>query len=521
MTGQTLIRWSLMIALTSTTGVARAQQRPGAPPAAKEAQPPADLPRQVGDLTTRYRFIERYAPDPARAGARDLLQYRVASKDVLKRMTEKPQGSPDRAESTVQVIYTERPAQVSPTGQVADVVRNYDAVRISPAPDVKPSTPRPLESLTMWYHNRSSGMPFLMTLTPNHPLTEVEYNMTRHLVFTPDLAGALPTLPSRVGDRWRIPRSASRVLLGGRTLNEGEGLVGTLIDVRKSENGSDMVALIGVSGRSLVGVTGRDTLLNARIKFSFAPPAADANSRASTDGAVDARGAITELRMARTTTMLNPVGNGRLKSTLTWELLLERKIQVGAPTITLPAPPPAPTVDNSWLTYDDPSGRFHFRHPQELLPPEDLPPDSDMLQFVDSGAGATEGRILTLAFQAKDDDPAVDKANRDPDFHVKDLNEQWARDHKDVLRGKNGWLPEHDWTPYKMKVYRIEAALRNAGAGRDVPRIFLDHYLVLFGGTDSLVVEAMTGLDDPLPYRKQVEDLLKTFRLGPAHAPGS
>ena len=68
-----------------------------------------------------------------------------------------------------------------------------------------------------------------------------------------------------------------------------------------------------------------------------------------------------------------------------------------------------------------------------------------------------------------------------------------------------------------MRVHRFEARLKPSGpAGKNLDRIHLDYYLVLFTGKESLVVNAMTGQSDMRAFRKQVEAILKTFRLGPS-----
>ena len=90
----------------------RAQgQDPGTPPATKRAAGAGGavgVVRQVGDLSTRYRLLERAA-----ASAADAQPYQLATVDVLKVIAEKAQGTPDRTERTVQVIYTERPAVIN------------------------------------------------------------------------------------------------------------------------------------------------------------------------------------------------------------------------------------------------------------------------------------------------------------------------------------------------------------------------------------------------------------------------
>ena len=204
--------------------------------------------------------------------------------------------------------------------------------------------------------------------------------------------------------------------------------------------------------------------------------------------------------------------------TMTWELTLQRMTwsagRRGDPRAE--QGPGRPDDANSWLTFDDPLGRFHFRHPQDMHPQNDplLRVRRTSSCSSTTGAGATEGRVLTITLQPKTGKAEEDRKSRDPEFHKKDLNDNWARNRRDVLHGPAGWLPEADWAPYKMKVYRIEAAEKPSGtAARDVPRIFLDRYLVLFSRNESLVVDAMTGQDPPVAFRKQVEEILKTFAL--------
>jgi len=471
------------------------------------------------NLATRFRFIEPYARDPAKPAPGEVGPYRVASREVIRIMAEKPQGTPERKETTVQVIYTERPAAVSSSGGVTDSVRRYETLRISPTPaETKPSTPKPLEGLTVWYKTRSNASALIMALTPDHPLSETEFAINSKVLYLPDVAGVLPSLPSRIGDRWRVPRSAAAALLGERPL-PGDSLVGTLLNVRQAPAGPDYIALIGVTGRASLPPRGAETRLNAQVVFTFSPPrAAAADAAGSASGAVDARGAITDVRLARMSTAALPNSNGRLRNSFTWELTLQRQLSPPGEPLALPATPPVATEANSWLTYDDPRGRFHFRHPQDLIPRRDPELDQDnTVQLLDEKAGVAVGRVLTIQLQAKTGNPEADKKTRDPDTHSKELTEEWARNRQDVLPGPKGWLPEADWSPSKMKVFRIEAALKTEGpTSKTFPRIYLDHYLVLFSQNESLKVDAMTPQDPPLPFRNQVEEILKTFRLKPS-----
>ena len=285
-----------------------------------------------------------------------------------------------------------------------------------------------------------------------------------------------------------------------------------------------MVAVIRVTGDAKLPPNGSDTLINAQVLFRFSPrrsPRPPPTARRPAADDVDARGAITEVRVARTSSSAVPGGNGRLRRTLTWELTLQRDLAERRRPDR--RPPPAPAADPGQLVAD-------LRRPQGPVPlpppardaPQDRPRPRQRREppAPRRAAGTLEGRVITFVLQDKTGDPEKDRNIRDPEFHKKDLNENWARNRRDVLHGPSGWLPEADWTPYRMKVYRIEAAEKPSGAAaRDVPRIFLDHYLILFSQNESLAVDAITGQDPPTPFRKQVEEILKTFSLGPSGGP--
>jgi hypothetical protein len=477
------------------------------------------------DLSTRYRFIEPYPKglDPTKAAPGEITAYQVASRDVIKVVSDKPQGAPAHTERTVQIIYTERPLVVTGEGVVTDTVRRYEAFLVSPADPAAPSAAPPLKGLSVWYQSRASGGtggsgPLLIALDPGRSVTETEYAVSLRQIFLPDLAHALPASPSRVDDHWRLPPVAAQALLGERPSGRAEPLTGTLVEVRPSTDGKELVAVISVSGRALLPTIG-DTLLNAQILFQFLP------SADPTAPTVDARGSIREVRLARTSTSSAPGPNVRLKARLTWELILQRRpAPSAAPLPAVPEKRPEKTQDNSWLTFADPKGRFHFRHPQDFLP-QKLPllEQDDMVQLGDAQAGANEGRIITIKLQPKTGNAEEDRNSRDPAFHVKELKDEWDRSHQDVhVDPAGGWLPEADWTPSGMKVYRIQAALKpNGPEARNLQRIFLDHYLVLFTRNESLVIDAMTGQDDPRTFRKQVEEILKTFKLSPLNPPGA
>ena len=125
--------------------------------------------------------------------------------------------------------------------------------------------------------------------------------------------------------------------------------------------------------------------------------------------------------------------------------------------------------------------------------------------------------VVGIQLQPKLGDLEVDTRNRDPDFQRKTLEEIWRQEHQDVLLGAHGWLPEADWKPVGMKVYRIEAAQRivTGRAGPVQRRVHLDSYLVLTSRPESVFVSALTDQDPPLDFRKETEAVIKTLRFGP------
>src|SRR5262249_27475398 len=75
---------------------------PGATPAEPGApgQEPGPGPRRVADLTTRYRFIENYAPNTDLNNPEVIVQERVGILETIRIETENPRGAPDRKEIT-------------------------------------------------------------------------------------------------------------------------------------------------------------------------------------------------------------------------------------------------------------------------------------------------------------------------------------------------------------------------------------------------------------------------------------
>lgn len=486
------------------------------PPATRLGTPPPNgagpgpsQGRRIADLTTRYRFIERHATrkDPARPGA--IVQSRIAVRETIKIDADNPRGAPERKQVVGQTIYTEHPAEIGSDGLVSATVRLYDTFRLNPDPGSKPSEPRPLEGLLVWYQARGGEDPLVLSLSEGRRMRESEFTIISRQVFLPALSAVLPSLPSRIGDSWRVPRGAVFALLGERT-QPGDVFTATFQDLRTEANGPNLVAILAVTGQATLASGA--TTLNAQIQFAFPPPSA--NSGESSLLTVDARGAISEVRSAQATTANLPGSNGRLHQTQTREIVLARqRDDDNAGLLPIPDPKPTPTEANSWLTYVDPRRRFHFQHPQTLLADTTQGTDSvELIRVRPDGPDA-----VGIQIQPKTGDAEADRRNLDPEFHRKTLEELWRQERQDVLPGSTEWLPEAEWKPAGMKVFRIEAALRLV-AGRSVKvqrRIHLDYYLILTNRPESLVVTARTVQDPPTDFRKEVEDMIKTFRFGP------
>jgi hypothetical protein len=170
------------------------------------------------------------------------------------------------------------------------------------------------------------------------------------------------------------------------------------------------------------------------------------------------------------------------------------------------------------LTFVDPQKRYHFQHPQTFLPESLAAGESvELLRPRPNGPD-----VIGIQIQLKTGNAEADRRNVDPEFHRKTLEEVWRQQREDVLRGPAEYLPDADWKPLGMRVFRIQAApLLDAGPGpvtKAERRVNFDYYLVLTGRPESFVVTARTLQDPPAEFRKETEGLIKTFRPG---APGA
>jgi hypothetical protein len=497
-------------------------------------------PAATEALSVKYQFRERYSSkaDPARPEL--VTQYRVATLQTWKQTWERAQGAPKRIETVRQTIYTERPVQFDRVGDVVAAVRRYDRVRMKTEAPHEPLNPPLLEGLTIWYGRRPGQMPQVLSLTPDRRLREFEYGCITTDEFLPQLSFLLPTQPQRVGDSWPILRSTAKSVWNEEPAANTFEMTGTLISVAKAESGTALIATFGISGQLDVP-RGGACAFNARLTFRFNPvtgaaPADTSKARVSRtgpgasslergQGIVEARGQITHALMALATQVPVPDTEGRLKTTATREVNLERRpfptnaneagAAGGVPPLELPTAAPIADEANSWLLYDDARGRFHFRHPQELHEPEyaALPPDEVHLldQRLEVGKD-----VLIVKLPPKGGDPKLLRTFYDPALLRKAVDAEWAAQGLEVIPGEAGWLPDATWAPWKRKVYRLEIAVKPAEGVETYKRLFVDYYLVTLSPNQPVLVESMTIRENHVPFRNEIERVIQTFEFGAA-----
>src|SRR4051794_15473105 len=98
--------------VVATAGLALVAFGPWARPVCFAQAAPRDqattTPAAVADLSTRYRFSERYTARDEKVEFGAIGQYQVAFKQTVTSIAETPRGTPTRKEATQQAIYTER-----------------------------------------------------------------------------------------------------------------------------------------------------------------------------------------------------------------------------------------------------------------------------------------------------------------------------------------------------------------------------------------------------------------------------
>ena len=322
-----------------------------------------------------------------------------------------------------------------------------------------------LQGLTILYRYRPPLKPEIISLTPGRGLRETEFDMIQRDVNISSLTAFLSPIGIRVGETWEIPTGAVQIVSGRMPETEGYDMSGTLEKVSKSEDGKSLVAQIGVAGH--FNVDGDPTAFNARIDFVFVPrgvsiPAASASATAAQSERVsktlEATGWIKQAFLAHLRVMNVPESEGRLKHRVTFELIMERRPlapepgSASAPSVPLPLqPPPTVTHDNSWITYDDPAGRFQFRHPQELTPNEANVPNP---YTVDLGDIRPNGiALLGLELPSPRGDLERDKRFLDAAHFQKSIEKVIAPKKDDMTWGVIGWLDDQDWKERKAQSF--------------------------------------------------------------------
>jgi len=520
-----------------------------APAGEADAQPGAAPSQGSAEaLSVRYRFLERYSAEEDSARPDLVTQYQVGIRQTRKEVREKQQGAPERFEFWTQTIYTERAGKVTNLGDVSEAVRRYDKFFQKRLPTAAiPKTPL-FEGLTVWVTRGKFGAaPQILSLTENRPLREAEFKLMLSQPSLPPLKALLPTAPRRVGDTWRVPRESTFYLFWRLPEPDDYALDAKLTDVHKAATGTKLVAVIALSGP--LTLADGPSLVNGEIHFTFEPqravlpspgageePKADGggagsgSSKKNKEGVADAQGWITAVKLARSVDIPEPEGEGRLKTTVTHEIVMGRRLLSEVPNqpgteppapLLIPNPPPTATDANSWLVYEDPSGRFSFRHPQELQATSDFM-EPDTVQLIDQRPEVGKD-VFVLQLPPGTDDPQADRRFHSVDQFKQTIEANWSRKKADVVRGPEEWLPEPDWAPFKLKVYRKELGVKTQAptAKGTVERIYLDYYFVLSNRNDCFHVQSMTIRDDHVAFRTQAERIIKSMEFGPTRLKGS
>ena len=231
----------------------------------------------------RYRLIEQYgigAPSdpPGTIGA-----YRAAFRESVRITARAGDGAaPQTSDFSRQAIWRERAAQASRRAgrDGIPVVRHYEKVVQTPA---TPAGRQILEERDFWLSPQPIGAAQVISLAPKPALHYEEYRFLTQQPSIPELAGALPSWPVRVGDSWVISRLAAQSLLSS-SVQAPSSLKATLESVAPG-NDRKTVATISIQGTATTNLG--ETAVNARFEFAFEPP-----SGPRTRAVLEALGAI-------------------------------------------------------------------------------------------------------------------------------------------------------------------------------------------------------------------------------------
>jgi hypothetical protein len=520
----------------------RGSSRPAQPVdgagAAGAIQEPAPEQGAAEALSIKYRFQEKYSVNPDPAHPERVTEYQVGVRETFRMAIDQPQGAPQRHDIFRQTIYVEHAARVSPAGDLLGVVRRYDKFYFKSSEENRPPKLPSFQGLTVLAEARSDrSFPQILSLTEGRPVRELEYNVMQTQVSFHALRGLIPAIPRRIGETWRIPPRQAFALVGEMPDQENYDLNATLATVRRADAGTRLNAVFAISGQAQISEN--PVKLNAEMEFTFDPQPAEpppagageapdalekgaSREPAQAKSAIqNAPGRITQLRMGKEVSIPLPEGDGRLRQTTTYQLVLARRPldaaggQAAVAPVQVPDPLPAATEANSWLVYIDPSDRFYFRRPQDLAPPPAGQRDPDEIEYFHEHP-RTGRDILIISLPPKESDPERGLSFQDPEHFRSQIKRRWTEKKVELLSGPSGWLPEAEWAPSKRKVYRVETGLKSPPeAGGNEGRLIIDYYLVDFGRGRSIQVQSWTNRENHLDFRQQAEDAIKSFEFGP------
>ncbi len=418
--------------------------------------------------------------------------------------------------------FVERTGKAGKLGEAPDLIRRYDAVIFKDVVQARALSPPLLQGLTIWYRNRPPLKAEIISLTADRSLREDEFNMIQSDVNLPALTSFFSPVGRRVGETWEILPSAVQAVSGNPPNEEGYEMTGTLKKVSKSADGASLVAEIGVAGH--FGVLRDPCAFNASIEFTFVPqgvsiPKAVAKKEQASK-TVEATGSIKLALLSFVRVADVPETDGRLKHRVTIELIMERRPlapqpgERGEPSAPLELQPvPKATEENSWITYDDPLGRFHFRHPQELLLTPTRLSDLHTLELTDIRPAGNA--VVGLVLPENRGNAERDLLFHDAKHFQQVLEREAAKGPDHTTWGTIGWLEDEDWKTRKRKVFRMEGAVRG---DEDAPTVYVDFYLVNeINSSRSFKITAWMGREGGhLAFRKDVEDIIRSFQWSPA-----
>ena len=471
-------------------------------------------------LSSRYKFVEKYGIEDAPDRADRIGQYQVGVRRTVKSSREKAQARPERTEWSRVCIYTERAAKVSRLGEPTDLLRRYDRVILRHQTPTPPLNPPFLQGLTVWYRlATATSRPLVLTLS-DRPLREGEYAViVEGEMSIPQLVAFFPNTPKRVSETWAISPAAYERVAGKLADSSEFEMTGSLISVTKASTGSSLVAKIDVSGHFNVGAN--PSAFHAQIDFSFEPIGISLPARgaAGTDKVVVATGRITQVLASHKATTELPEAAGRAKGVVIHEVVLQRRpiptVAAAGETpiapLEIPDPAPVANKENSWVVFDDPAGRFHFRHPQELIVNQAAMADAYVVPLEDNLTNPTWR--VALHFPTSRGDTPKDEPFRDIAHFQAGMEKQFAKAKDLMTWGTAGVLDGEDWKALNRKVYRSEVAFRSKEGDR---AIYADFYLAMeLTGMKRFSLESWTERPDHVECRKQAEDIIRTVQFGP------